>query len=142
VKNPWTGRESEADEPYLNEYKDISGQVEKASVMRDAARGHTVPTFLKITGMVARSLFLVALMVATALISLPATISASRLAHFSSADFLRAGIGLLVCLCVAVQLFRRPKDNDGYRVWTFIGLAAAAVLVFVMALKIAFPALV
>jgi len=101
-----------------------------------------MPVYLKITGTIVRSLFLIVLIGTTALISLPVSITEKTLARFSPADFVRVGLGVVVCLFVAIEIFRRPKDDEGYRVWAFIGLIAAALLMVVMASRVAFPALI
>jgi predicted membrane-bound dolichyl-phosphate-mannose-protein mannosyltransferase len=99
-----------------------------------------VPLLWRVTGVVFRSVFLIALMLITVRISLPQTLNAGTLAHFSLADFARSAIGIVVCIFVAFQLFRRPIDDQGYKAWSFIGLALAAVLGLVVALQGAFPA--
>ncbi len=72
-------------------------------------------------------------------ISLPHSINGGALAHYSAADFVRALIGMAVCLFVAVQVFRRPQDDEGYRAWVYIGLALVAVLILVVAMESELP---
>jgi hypothetical protein len=94
-----------------------------------------VPIRLKLAGMLFRSLFLIVLIVVTARISLPETLNSGTLAHFALADFARMAIGITVCVFLFVQLFRRPIDDNGYKVWSYIGLALTSLLLLVLALK-------
>jgi hypothetical protein len=101
-----------------------------------------VPIHWKIAGTLFRSIFLVAIAIITAWISLPDSLSAAALAHFSAADFVRAAVGVAICAFMAIELFRRPKDDHGYKAWVYIGLALMAVSVFVAAIKVGFPPLI
>ena len=102
----------------------------KSGSMPDAK----VPILWKVTGTLCRSLFLLGLILVTARISLPDNLSTAALAHLSIADFVRAAIGIAVCLFALVQLFRRPRDDYGYKAWSFIGLALLAVAILFVAL--------
>jgi hypothetical protein len=33
-------------------------------------------------------------------------------------------LGLVVCVWLVIQLFKGPKDADGYRTWLYLGLVA------------------
>jgi hypothetical protein len=45
-------------------------------------------------------------------------------AYDTPGDLVRLALGLAVCVWLAVQLFRGPKDADGFRTWIYLGLAA------------------
>jgi hypothetical protein len=98
-----------------------------------------VPIYWKVAGTLFRSIFLLCLMVTTARISLPDNMSGAVLAHLSAADFVRGALGIVICVFLFAQLFRRPQDDHGYKAWTLIGLALAAVVVFVIAVHGWFP---
>jgi hypothetical protein len=43
-------------------------------------------------------------------------------AYDTPADLVRLVLGFAVCLWLAFQLFRTPKDAHSYRMWTYFGL--------------------
>ncbi|MGA2126292.1 MAG: hypothetical protein ABSG76_09080 [Xanthobacteraceae bacterium] len=100
-----------------------------------ATRRQVVPIHWKIAGTLCRSAFLIIIMLVTAHISLPGSMSSAVFTHLAAADFIRAAIGIAVCVFLLVQLFRRPQDEHGYKAWTLIGLALAAVAVFIVAVR-------
>jgi hypothetical protein len=85
----------------------------------------------RVLGSVSRAAFLIVVAIVTLRFSLPDTLDAGTLAHSSIADFARAAIGVAIAVFLLVELFRRPKDEHGYKAWTYIGLALCAVLAFV-----------
>jgi hypothetical protein len=113
-----------------------------AATTTEAVSDGKVPVYWKVAGTVCRSVFLIGLVPITARISLPDSLSRGALAHLSAADFVRAGIGIAVCIFLLVQLFRRPRDDHGYKAWSFIGLALVAVAIFVIVVHGGFPNLV
>jgi hypothetical protein len=110
--------------------------------MTNGEHAPKVPIHWKIAGTLFRSIFLIAVAIVTVRISLPETLSAAAFAHFSIADFARSAIGIAICGFMVFELFRRPRDDHGYRAWVYIGLALLAVLVFVAAVRYAFPSLI
>jgi hypothetical protein len=77
---------------------------------------------VRIAGMILRALFIGMLIVVTARVASPQT------EHFWSAyetpgDLIRIGLGLSVCLWLAVHVFILPKDAEAYRTWLYLGLA-------------------
>ena len=98
-----------------------------------------VPNAMKFVGTVVRSVFIVTLMAVTWSVSMPQNISATALAHFSVGDFVRALIGIAICCGMIVELSRRPKDEEGYKNWVFIGVGLAFVWIIFLVLKLALP---
>ena len=64
---------------------------------------------------------------------------ATGFAHFSAGDFIRVGIGILICIGMTLELIRQPRDVEGYRTWVYIGAGVAFVWLVFAALKWAFP---
>ncbi|HWX05887.1 MAG TPA: hypothetical protein VN065_08655 [Bradyrhizobium sp.] len=44
-------------------------------------------------------------------------------AYETPGDLIRLGLGLSVCLWLAVHIFILPKDAEAYRTWLYLGLA-------------------
>lgn len=82
-----------------------------------------IPAGLRIAGLVLRTVFIVALLLITISVSLPQN-ETIWTAYDTPADLVRLALGLGVCVWVAIQLFRVPRDADGYRTWIYLGLAA------------------
>jgi hypothetical protein len=45
-------------------------------------------------------------------------------AYETPGDLIRMILGLALSVWFVIQLFRGPKDADGYRTWLYLGLAA------------------
>jgi hypothetical protein len=87
---------------------------------RDARR-------LRIAGVAARSLFLLALVIVTAHVSAPQA-STILAAHASFADLSLAAIGWSACVGVVIAMFRFRKDAESHRTWLVAGPALTALL--------------
>ena len=99
-----------------------------------------MPRHWKFAGVFFRSAFLIALLALTVSISLPDALSRTALAHYSMADFARTGLGIGTCLFVALQIFRLPRDSEGYKVWAYLGLVlVAALLLLAIAMRSELP---
>lgn len=96
-----------------------------------------VPTYLRVAGALIRSLFIVTLMAITWSLTIP--LKATGFSHFSTGDFIRIAIGILICIGMTFELLRQPKDVEGYRTWVYIGIGVAFVWLVFSALKWAFP---
>ncbi len=79
--------------------------------------------WVRVAGGALRAVFIVALAVATARVSLPQN-ETIWTAYDTTGDLIRLALGLAVCIWLVVQLFRMPKDDAAYRTWLYIGLAA------------------
>jgi hypothetical protein len=96
-----------------------------------------VPKYLKFAGALIRSLFIVTLMAITWSLTIP--LNATDYAHFSTGDFIRVVIGILICLGMTLELLRQPRDVEGYRTWVHIGAGLVFVWFVFATLKLAFP---
>jgi hypothetical protein len=96
-----------------------------------------VPKYLRAAGALVRSLFIVTLMAITWSLTIP--LKATGFAHFSTGDFIRVAIGILICVGMTLELLRQPRDIEGYRTWVYIGAGVAFVWLVFAALKWAFP---
>jgi hypothetical protein len=96
-----------------------------------------VPKYLKFAGALIRSLFIVTLMAITWSLTIP--LRATGFAHFSTGDFIRVVIGILICIGMTIELLRQPKDVEGYRTWVYIGAGVFFVWFVFAMLKWAFP---
>lgn len=82
-----------------------------------------IPAGLRIAGLLLRTIFIVALLLITISVSLPQN-ETIWTAYDTPADLVRMALGVAVCLWIAAQLFRLPKDASAYRTWLYLGLAA------------------
>ena len=96
-----------------------------------------MPKYLRVAGALVRSLFIVTLMAITWSLTIP--LKATDFAHFSTGDFIRVAIGILICLGMTLELLRQPRDVEGYRTWVYIGVGVAFVGLVFTTLKWAFP---
>jgi hypothetical protein len=72
-------------------------------------------------GSTLRVSFIVCLLVLTVRVSMPQN-ETIWTAYDTPGDLVRLALGFAVCVWVAIQLFRVPKDANGYRMWTYFGL--------------------
>jgi len=68
-----------------------------------------------------RVAFIVCLLVLTVRVSMPQN-ETIWTAYDTLGDLVRLALGFAVCVWVGIQLFRAPKDANGYRMWTYFGL--------------------
>jgi len=81
---------------------------------------------MRIGGVLLRTLFLIALAVMTLRVSIPQDVWAP---HVTSGDLIRLALGMVLCVAIAIQLFKLPKDHESRRIWFFFGLAAVPITV-------------
>jgi hypothetical protein len=67
-------------------------------------------------------LFLLILIAVTARVASPQS-EKFWSAYETPGDLIRLGLGLSVCLWLAVHIFILPKDAEAYRTWLYLGLA-------------------
>lgn len=79
---------------------------------------------VRITGIFLRALFIGALVLLIARLSIPQSETIWS-AYETPRDLLRLALGFVVCLCLLVHIFLLPKDPEGYRTWVYLGLAVA-----------------
>lgn len=76
---------------------------------------------LRVLGNTLRVAFIVCLLVLTVRVSMPQNETLWTV-YDTPGDLVRLALGFAVCVWVAIQLFRRPKDANSYRMWTYFGL--------------------
>jgi hypothetical protein len=91
--------------------------------MPDAPLPAKVPAGLRITAIILRTAFILALMLITVSVSLPQN-ETIRTAYDTPGDLVRLLLGIAVCVWLVIQLFKGPKDAGGYRTWFYLGLVA------------------
>lgn len=82
-----------------------------------------IPRGLRIAGLTVRTVFIVALLLVIARVSLPQS-ETIWTAYDTPGDLIRLVLGLAVCIWAVAQLFVLPKDAQAYRTWLYLGLAA------------------
>jgi hypothetical protein len=102
--------------------------------MKAAETTSRPPSFgLKLSGTIARTVFILFLVVVTARVASPQVEKFESLLETPD-DLVRVLLGLGVCFWCIVNLFILPKDAEAYRVWVYLGLAIlplSALLAFV-----------
>ena len=78
---------------------------------------------LRIAAIVLRTVFIGALVLITIIVSLPQNETIWTI-YDAPLDVVRSLLGLVVCIWLAFQLFKGPRDAHGYRTWLYLGLAA------------------
>jgi hypothetical protein len=82
-----------------------------------------VPAWLRFASLTMRTLFIISLTVAAFRVSLPQSETIST-AYDTPGDLVRLALGFAVCLWLLIQIFHIPHDDDGLRIWFYLGLAA------------------
>lgn len=82
-----------------------------------------IPAGLRIAAIVLRALFLAVLALITLRVSLPQN-ETIWTAYDTPSDVVRMVLGLAVAAWLVFQLFRGPRDQEGYRTWFYLGLVA------------------
>ena len=73
--------------------------------------------------LVLRAAFIVVLVVLTARVSLPQNEKIWNV-YETPGDLVRLALGALLCIWIAIHLFRPPKDPEAYRTWVYFSLLA------------------
>ena len=90
----------------------------------------TVPTLIRVVGLVLRAVFLCTLVVVVIRVSAPQSETIWS-AYETPGDLVRLLLGAAVAIGVLVQLFRPPKDAHAYRTWAYLGIILAPLAVAV-----------
>lgn len=91
--------------------------------MKAAETSSRPPSFrLKLGGIIARTIFILLLVVLTARVASP-QVEKLRSVLETPDDLVRVLLGFAVCVWCIVNLFILPKDAEAYRVWIYLGLA-------------------
>ena len=94
------------------------------------AKPPTVPTPVRIVGLVLRAVFLCTLVVVVIRVSAPQSETVWS-AYETPGDLIRLLLGAAVAIGILVQLFRPPKDAQAYRTWAYLGIILAPLAVVV-----------
>jgi hypothetical protein len=89
----------------------------------DTKAAAKIPTGVRIVAMGLRAVFIVCLAAITVRVSLPQN-ETIWTAYDTPTDLVRMALGFAVCLWVAVQLFKLPKDVQSNWTWLYCGFAA------------------
>ena len=81
----------------------------------------SVSSGLRVLGNTLRVAFIVCLLVLTVRVSMPQNETLWTV-YDTLGDLVRLALGFAVCVWVAIQLFRPPKDAHGYRMWSYFGV--------------------
>jgi hypothetical protein len=98
-------------------------RVEGASLTHRIAS--KIPSRTHLAGLVLRIAFLICLVAITVRVALPQS-ETIWTAYDTPGDLVRLGLGLAVCVWIAVQLLRAPipTDAQGQQTWLYFGLVA------------------
>jgi hypothetical protein len=93
-----------------------------------------VPLYLRIAGLVLRTLLIGIFVVLVARVSSPLNETIWS-AYDTPGDLIRVAVGLVACLWMLFHVFKLPQDAEAYRIWTYLGivvvpLALVCVIVF------------
>jgi len=83
----------------------------------------SIPTWLRVSGVGMRAVFIACLLTITVLVSMPQS-ETILTAYDTPGDLIRLLLGLAVCAWIAMQLFRGPRDAYGHRTFFYFGLVA------------------
>jgi hypothetical protein len=85
--------------------------------------GGKIPTGLRIAATILRALFIIVLVLITFRVSRPQN-ETFWTAYDTPSDLVLMLLGFAVAAWLVFQLFRGPRDLDGYRTWFYLGLVA------------------
>jgi hypothetical protein len=95
--------------------------VEGASITQQPNPSRVSPT-AEFVGKVLRTIFLIGLIVVTLRVALPQSETIWTI-YDEPGDLVRFGLGLGVCVWIAVHLFKLPKESEAFQTWFYFGLA-------------------
>jgi hypothetical protein len=100
--------------------------VEGASITQpNASRASPRAQFV---GKVLRTIFLIGLMIVTLRVALPQSETIWTI-YDEPGDLVRFGLGLGVCVWIAVHLFKLPKESEAFQTWFNFGLAGVPFII-------------
>jgi hypothetical protein len=76
---------------------------------------------LRIAATILRIVFICALVLITLGVSMPQN-ETIWTAYDTPLDLVRLLLGLVACVWLVIQLFKGPRDANGYRTWMYLGL--------------------
>jgi hypothetical protein len=91
--------------------------------MKAAETSGRPPSFkLKLSGTIARTIFILLLVVLTARVASP-QVEKLKSVFETPDDLIRVVLGFAVCVWCIINIFILPKDAEAYRTWIYLGLA-------------------
>jgi hypothetical protein len=96
--------------------------VEGASITQQPNPSRVSPP-AEFVGKVLRTIFLIGLIVVTLRVALPQSETIWTV-YDEPGDVVRLGLGLGVCIWIAVHLFKLPKEGEAFQTWFYFGLAS------------------
>jgi hypothetical protein len=78
---------------------------------------------LRLASTLLRIVFICLLVLITFIVSMPQNETIWTV-YDTPLDVVRLLLGVAVCIWLAVQLFKGPRDGPGYRTWLYLGLVA------------------
>jgi hypothetical protein len=106
-------------------------QVDAAGDTPAGVQSAKPPMALWLTAVVLRSAFIFALMLLTLRVSMPQGGTLWRL-YDTPSDAVRLALAVGVCIWLAIQLFKAPKDAHASRTWLVLGLFAVPFVVILL----------
>jgi hypothetical protein len=96
--------------------------IEGASITRQDVPSANRSASARFFGKVFRAIFLIGLIAVTLRVSLPQSETLWTI-YDEPGDMVRFGLGLGVCIWLAVHLFKVPKETNAFQTWFYFGLA-------------------
>jgi hypothetical protein len=103
--------------------------VRRPDTPETAAPVSDIPFGLHLAGSLLRVVFIAGLLAITVRVALPQSETIWTV-YDTPGDVVRLALGLAVCIWIAVQLFRVPKDRQAYQTWLYFGLAGVPFVLF------------
>jgi hypothetical protein len=94
--------------------------------------GSKIPAGLRIAATLLRTVFIGTLVLLVLTVSMPQNETIWTI-YDTPLDAVRLLLGVAVCLWLAIQLFKGPRDDQGYRTWFYLGLAAVPFALIILA---------
>jgi hypothetical protein len=82
-----------------------------------------IPNWLRIAGATLRAVFIACLLLIVVRVSMPQNETIWTV-YDTPGDLVRMLLGFAVCVWIAIQLFRAPKDAHSLRTFVYFGMAA------------------
>ena len=82
-----------------------------------------IPSWLRIAGATLRAAFIACLLLIVIRVSMPQNETIWTV-YDTPGDLVRMLLGFAVCVWIAIQLFRAPKDAHSLRTFVYFGIAA------------------
>lgn len=95
----------------------------RSDASASASSAANIPFGMRIAALVLRTVFIVVLILITLIVSMPQN-ETIWTAYDTPLDVVRLLLGIAVCVWLGIQLFKGPRDRDGYKTWMYLGIFA------------------